>query len=139
PAALPSPAALALLPMPPFISGKTLVLPDEVRRMGAITYSGNFTGFVNSFTTYGSAATAAGSLRSDISYERDTLTKIFELKGKLATAGFDLGMVLDSRAVSRIAADVKVAAKGRDLASMEAEIEGSVPELGLEHYTIAGI
>src|SRR5690606_38764801 len=133
------PADLALLPMPPFISGKTLVLPDEVRRMGAITYSGKFTGFVNSFTTYGSAATAAGSLRSDISYERDTLTKIFELKEKLAPAGFVFGMVLDSRAVSRIAADVKVAAKGRDLASMEAEIEGSVPELGLEHYTLAGI
>lgn len=133
------PADLALLPMPPFTTGKTLELPDEVRRLGAITYSGNFTGFVNSFTTYGSAVTAAGSLRSDISYERDTLTGIFELKGKLATTGFDLGLVLDSRAVSRIAADVKVAAKGRDLASMEAEIEGSVPELGLEQYTIAGI
>lgn len=133
------PADLARLPMPPFTSGKTLVLPPEVQRLGAIAYTGNFTGFVNAFTTYGTATTAAGSLRSDISYHRDTLTKVFELRGNLATSGFDLGLVLDSRAVRRIAVDAKVAAKGLDLASLEAEIQGSVPELGLEHYTIAGI
>ncbi|MEO7081140.1 MAG: translocation/assembly module TamB domain-containing protein, partial [Flavobacteriales bacterium] len=133
------PADLVRFPMPPFTSKKTLVLPPEVQRLGAIAFNGNFTGFVNSFTTYGNAFTEAGSLRSDISYERDTVTKIFELKGKLATDGFDVGKVLDSRAVGRVAMDVKVSAKGKDPDSMEAEIEGSVPELGLEHYTIQNI
>ncbi len=133
------PTDLATLPMPPFTSKKTLVLPPEVQRLGSMAFNGNFTGFINSFTTYGNAYTEAGSLRSDISYERDTVTQIFELKGKLATDGFDLGKVLDSKAIGRIAMDTKVSAKGKDLATMEAEIEGSVPELGLEHYTIANI
>ena len=134
-----NPSDLAGLPMPPFTSKKTLVLPPEVQRLGAMAFNGNFTGFVTSFTTYGSVYTEAGSLRSDISYERDTVTQIFELKGKLATDGFDVGKVLGSRAVGRVAMDTKVSAKGKDLASMEAEIEGSVPELGLEHYTIQNI
>lgn len=134
-----NPGDLSMLPMPPFTSKRTLVLPPEVQRLGAMSFNGNFTGFVNSFTTYGSAFTQAGSLRSDISYERDTVSKVFELKGKLATDGFDLGKVLNSSAVGRIAMDTKVSARGKDLASMEAEIEGSVPELGLEHYTIRSI
>lgn len=133
------PGDLAKLPIPPFTSGKTLVLPPEVQRLGQMAFSGNFTGFINSFTTYGSAFTEAGSLRSDISYERDTVTKVFELNGKLATGGFDLGKVLASKAVGRIALDTKVSARGKDLNSLVAVIEGTVPELGLEHYTIQGI
>ena len=133
------PGDLSLLPVPPFTSKATLVLPPEVERLGRLSFSGNFTGFINSFTTYGSATTEAGTLRSDISFERDTVTKYFELRGKLATDGFDLGKVLQSKAVGRIALDTKVAARGRDLNTMEAEIEGTVPELGLAHYTIGGI
>lgn len=133
------PADLARLPVPPFTSGEKLKLPTEVSRLGDISFRGNFTGFINSFTTYGSASTAAGALRSDLSYERDTVTGVFNLNGRLATTGFDLGMVLGSTAVGRIATDAKVSAQGRDLASLVAVIEGSVPELGLEHYTIRNI
>lgn len=136
---LTGPDDLAGLPVPPFKAGGTLQLPPEVQRLGRMAFSGNFTGFINSFTTYGRAATAAGTLRSDISFERDTVSKFFELRGQLATDGFDLGRVLASGSVGRIAADAKVTARGKDLNSMEAEIEGTVPELGLAHYTIGGI
>lgn len=130
---------LGMLPIPPFTSKAKLVIPPEVQRLGRMSFAGNFTGFINSFTTYGSASTEAGSLRSDISFERDTVSKYFELRGKLASDGFDLGKVLESNAVGRIALDIKVSAAGKDLNSVEAEIDGSVPELGLAHYTIGGI
>lgn len=134
-----NPADLTMLPIPPFKSKNTMVLPEEVQRLGFMSFAGNFTGFINSFTTYGSATTEAGTLRSDISFERDTVTKYFELRGKLATDGFDLGKVLQSSAVGRIALDTKVTARGKDINTMEAEIEGTVPELGLARYTIGGI
>ncbi|MBS0225633.1 MAG: hypothetical protein JSS25_04735, partial [Proteobacteria bacterium] len=133
------PADLTRLPVPPFADHKLLQVPAEVQRLGRMAFAGNFTGFINSFTTYGTATTEAGVLRSDISYERDTVSGWFDLKGRLATDGFQLGKVLDTRAVGLIALDTKVAARGKDLPSMVAEINGSVPQLGLERYTIRNI
>jgi hypothetical protein len=130
---------LAEIPVPPFKEGHKLVIPPEVVRLGRMEFKGNFTGFINSFTTYGSATSAAGTLRSDISFERDTVSKFFRLHGKLATDGFDLGMVLVSDEVRRLAVDVDVTASGKDINSLVAEIDGSVPELGLAKYTIGGI
>lgn len=133
------PADLAALPVPPFAEHKRLQLPAEVQRLGRMAFAGNFTGFINSFTTYGKATTEAGVLRSDISYERDTVSGWFDVKGRLATDGFQLGKVLDTRAVGLIALDTKVAARGKDIPSMVAEIDGTVPQLGLEQYTIRNI
>lgn len=133
------PPDLAGLPLPPFTSGKKLVLPDEVKRMGNLSFEGKFTGFVSAFTTYGTVGTEAGVLRTDISYEMDTVSKVFRLDGKLATAGFDLGKVLDTRSVREIAVDARVSARGRDFPSLVGEINGSVPKLGLEHYAISNI
>ncbi|MEO8733617.1 MAG: translocation/assembly module TamB domain-containing protein, partial [Flavobacteriales bacterium] len=133
------PADLASLPVPPFLQKRKLIVPPEVGRLGQMTFKGNFTGFINSFTTYGDASTAAGPMSSDISFDRDTVTGYFQLRGKLATTGFDLGKVLGTSAVGRIAMDTKVKAKGKDLNTLEAELEGSVPELGLAGVTIGGI
>ncbi|MBP8824821.1 MAG: hypothetical protein KBH07_14355, partial [Flavobacteriales bacterium] len=134
-----NPEDLASLPVPPFHTKATLQVPAEVRQLGAMAFTGNFTGFINSFTTYGQASTEAGTLRSDISYERDTISGVFDLRGHLATTGFHLGRVLGTRAVGLLAMDAKVSARGKDLASMEAEIAGEVPQLGLEHYNISNI
>ena len=77
--------------------------PVEVERLGSMSFVGNFTGFVRSFTAYGRASTAAGAVRTDITYERDTLTKIFQLNGKVATDGFDVGRVIGDNTVGPIA------------------------------------
>ncbi|MCC6839112.1 MAG: translocation/assembly module TamB [Flavobacteriales bacterium] len=134
-----NPADLAALPIPPFTAGGRLEVPDEVKRLGDMVFEGNFTGFINSFTTYGVATTAAGALRSDISYERDTVSGVFDLSGHLASTGFHLGRVLGTTAIGLISADAKVEARGKDPASMEAVIQGMVPQLGLEHYTLNNI
>ncbi len=133
------PGDLAGIPVPPFKAQGRLEVPVEVQRLGDMSFRGNFTGFINSFTTYGSATTAAGALRSDISFDRDTVTKYFQLRGKLATDGFDLGKVLASNAIGRLALDVKVTAAGKNIKTMAAEIDGTVPQLGLAKYTIGGI
>lgn len=136
---LTNPEDLATIPVPPFKAKEKLIVPPEVQRLGNMAFAGNFTGFINSFTTYGSATTAAGTLRSDISFERDTVSKFFQLQGKLATDGFDLGMVLATQTIGRLAVDVDVNASGKDLNNLVAEIDGSVPQLGLNKYAIGGI
>src|SRR6185369_2252866 len=85
------PADLAMLHTAPFKEGGRLHLPDEVYRLGLMGFKGNFTGFVNAFTSYGHATSEAGAIDTDITYDRDTVTHFFHLRGQLATEGFDLG------------------------------------------------
>jgi hypothetical protein len=133
------PGDLEHIPVPPFKAKGTLDLPVEVERLGRMAYAGNFTGFLHAFTTYGQAHTEAGDFNGDISYELDTVTRIFRLQGKLATPGFELGHVLGTTAVGRIAFNTQVKAQGVDIKGMSAELEGEVPLLQLEQYGITGI
>ncbi|MBK9760299.1 MAG: translocation/assembly module TamB [Flavobacteriales bacterium] len=133
------PLDLAQLPVPPFIQRGRMQLPAEVERLGAVSFAGNFTGFVNSFTAYGQSSTEAGALRTDITYARDTITDIFQLRGSLVTGGFALGRVVGDPTVGNIACDVKVKASGRDFAHMTAELEGAVPDLNVDKLNITGI
>ena len=133
------PHDLAQLPVPPFIEQGHLRLPVEVERLGPMSFEGNFTGFPRAFTASGRAVSAAGPLTTDISYERDTISNVFELQGSVATTGFDLGTVTGDPTVGVIACDVKVRGSGRSFAAMTAELEGTVPELHVEKLNIGGI
>ena len=133
------PEDLAALPVPPFIEKGHLSLPVEVQRMGAMSFTGNFTGFPRAFTASGQAFSAAGPLSTDLTYERDTVSNVFELRGSVATTGFDLGLVIGDPTVGNIACDVKVKGSGRSFAAMTAELEGTVPELHVQKLNVGGI
>ena len=133
------PQDLAALPVPPFKQKATLELPEEVRRLGPISFSGDFTGFLNSFTTYGTTRTALGDLRTDMSFDRDTTTGVFRFDGQVGTKGFDLGQLVGDATVGPLACDVKLHAGGRSWSNMKASIEGSIPLLTLNNYRITNI
>ncbi|MCB9171089.1 MAG: translocation/assembly module TamB [Flavobacteriales bacterium] len=132
-------ADLASLPAVPFTEGQHLHIPEELRSLGPIVFRGNFTGFINSFTAFGRASTELGVLRADISFERDTVSRVFDLDGKLVTDDFDPGPVMHDRTIGPIACDLRVHAKGNDLASMRADLEGVVPKLTVNEHVISGI
>ncbi len=132
-------ADLATVPVPPFTQGRRLELPREVQTLGAMAFSGNFTGFASAFTAYGEASTALGRLSTDLSYTRDTVSDVFRFNGTLATTGFDLGPLAGDPALGPIACDVKVNARGRNLATMQADLEGRVPLITLNDRPLTGI
>ncbi|MBV6404395.1 MAG: translocation/assembly module TamB [Flavobacteriales bacterium] len=132
-------ADLATVPVPPFTQGRRLELPGELGALGTMAFRGNFTGFASAFTAYGEASTAVGRLSTDLTYARDTVSNVFRFQGKLATTGFDLGPLTGDAAVGPIAFDVKVNAQGRDLATMQADLEGQVPLITLNDRALTGI
>ena len=123
------PRDLAALPVPPFTDGGRLQLPAEVARCGALRFSGNFTGFTSAFTAFGRFGTDVGDLRTDLTYRRDTVTGVVDLSGRVASAGFDLGSMLDDGTLGLLACDVRVQASGRTMAGLRAEIAGNVARI----------
>lgn len=123
------PADLADLPVPPFRGKGTLDLPVEVQRLGPVSFSGDFTGFLNSFTAYGTTTTALGAVRTDMTFDRDTTTHVFRFDGTVRTSGFDLGTLVGDRTIGPLACDVDLHAGGRSWTNMKATIDGDVPLL----------
>lgn len=130
---------LSQLPMPPFTDHITLVVPEEVRRMGAIAFAGNFTGFTRAFTAYGRARSELGDLRMDLSYQRDQGTPVFALSGRVATESFVLGPLLGEPSIGAVGANIRIKGSGRNLAGMNVELEGVIPLFTLNNTRITGI
>ncbi|MBX2973374.1 MAG: hypothetical protein KF797_09740, partial [Flavobacteriales bacterium] len=133
------PVDLAALPVPPFTSGQHLVLPAEVQQLGDIGFSGNFTGFLRAFTAYGRTTTKLGVLNTDVSYERDTISDVFTIAGRVVTPGFDLGPIAGTRTLGPIATNLRLKASGRSFHALKADLDGTFPLLTVNGRAITGI
>ncbi|MEX1132659.1 MAG: translocation/assembly module TamB domain-containing protein [Flavobacteriales bacterium] len=130
---------LGRVPIPPFTSGERLVLPPELRELGNLRFAGNFTGFTSSFTAYGRARTDLGDLRTDLSFKRDIQSGIFTIAGRIATESLVLGPLLNSPSIGAVAANIRIEGSGRRLATMKADLEGSIPLFTLNNTRLTGI
>jgi len=72
--------------------GKSLMLPENIRKIENITFTGSFTGFINDFVTYGKLYTPYGSVSTDVSL-RPEGSGIFAIKGNIKGTGIDLGEI----------------------------------------------
>ncbi|MBK9416213.1 MAG: translocation/assembly module TamB [Flavobacteriales bacterium] len=130
---------LSELPAPPFMEGGTVDLPPELAPLGPLRFSGNFTGFMRAFTAYGDLGTDLGTLRTDLSYERDTITDLFRLSGRLGTPGFELGRLLGTSTLGGLTADLRVILTGRTFANVKADLEGTIPAITVNGATITNV
>lgn len=130
---------IARIPVPPFTSHATMIVPPELERVGMVSFSGNFTGFTRAFTAFGTAHTQIGSIKTDLSYELDTLTNSFSISGRVNTPGFDLGALLGARTLGPVAANVRLSANGRSLTTMIADLEGTLPMVTVNGTRVTGI
>jgi TamB, inner membrane protein subunit of TAM complex len=132
-------ADAADLPIPPFTSGDRLQLPAETAPMEYLDARGRFTGFLRAFTATGKGVTALGDLRTDLTYERDTLTDRITLTGRAASASFQLGPLIGTSYIGPMAANVQLKAKGRSLRTMAVDLDGTFPLFTINGRTVTGI
>lgn len=99
-------------------SGFKLEFPNQIFRLGLMSYHGVFTGFYNDFVSYGTLNTQIGELKTDISIKPNQ-NHSTGVMGKVNALNFDLGKFL-----------LKENLFGKT--SMELSVNGSVlPDKGL--------
>ncbi|MCW5897861.1 MAG: translocation/assembly module TamB [Flavobacteriales bacterium] len=130
---------VAALPVPPFTSGARLEAPRELKELGTLQFTGNFTGFLHAFTAYGTSRTALGELRTDLSYKRHPGDPVFDLRGRLATSGFRLGPLIGLPALGNMAANIRLTGHGRSLAGLHADLDGEIPMIEISGTRLQGI
>lgn len=114
-------------------NGKPLSLPDQLEKLGKITYAGNFTGFIDDFVTYGKFSSDLGSISTDLTIEPDT-ARLIRYHGKMRTENFNLGELFDNvDRIGNITMDIQVdgfSSKNR----YEATLEGNISNVLLNKY-----
>ncbi|MBI1221526.1 MAG: hypothetical protein GC180_02890 [Bacteroidetes bacterium] len=112
------------------------IWPDELERLGQVTYTGRFTGFIYDFVAYGNFQTALGNIRSDLNMK---LNGIDEYSGELIAENFDIGNFFQLPGTGRISFNSKMDGKGFELSNMINRLEATVNHLEMNGYDYRNI
>jgi len=112
---------------------------DELRRLGAMSFSGNFTGFLRDFVTYGTLKTELGSLSTDILVRPDT-SDTFYFKGSLEAQDIKMGEVLNREDIlGALSANLEIEGTSLSFKNFRADIEATVNQLEFNDYNYRDI
>ena len=127
------------IPIPPFDGSSFVKLPDNIAYLGQVTYSGDFTGFISDFVTYGTVTTAIGNIRTDISLKEDKQLNDYQYAGTINLEKFDLGSFYQSSVLGPVSCLINVQGKGLELKNVNATFDGTISELNANNYTYHNI
>jgi len=100
-------------------------IPEEIKKLGAFTFNGNFTGFYNDFVAYGDLLSLYGQVACDIN------VKLFDIplyKGNLKVTDFNVHTWLNEHPnpFGKTSFNVSVNGSGFTLDELNADVKGTV-------------
>jgi hypothetical protein len=116
---------------------KTITQPN-LSKLGAITYKGNFTGFINDFVAFGDVGTSLGNVRGDVNLKLPD-GKVPLYKGSVATNGFRLGEFIGNNALGSISFKGKIDGSGFTAKTLNANFNGDAASVAYNGYTFRNL
>jgi hypothetical protein len=110
-----------------------IVLPENIKKAGKISYNGKFTGFIDDFVAYGNLSSALGKISTDLLLKPEEDNKL-HFEGRIRTENFDIGNLIDVDEIGKITMNAEV--EGNFLANkgIEALFEGRIQSLEVLNY-----
>ncbi|MEO8584286.1 MAG: translocation/assembly module TamB domain-containing protein, partial [Flavitalea sp.] len=103
-----------------------------------LRFRGNFTGFFNDFVTYGSLETKMGTLITDLNMKLPE-NGPSKYSGTIKTNGFQIGPLIDSKAIGKLVFQGKVNGSGLTASTINAELDGNVDLIEFNDYAYQAI
>ncbi|MCC6599696.1 MAG: translocation/assembly module TamB domain-containing protein, partial [Crocinitomicaceae bacterium] len=125
--------------LPPFDSLHYLQTPANIATLGQWGFSGNFTGFINDFVANGKLTTAIGEITSDLALRKDSAANDYLYSGNLGTKQFDLGRFYNKQMLGPITSSLTLKGKGIALDKVDAEFQGTIPNIEVNGYNYCNI
>lgn len=127
---------MATIPVPAFDSLHLISVPDEIKRLGKISFNGKFTGFYNDFVAYGNIRTSLGYASTDINLKFDK-TPVYS--GRLTLDNFQLGRFVNSKELGLLSMSASVNGTYFDLKKLNATVKGNIARLDFKNYPYTNI
>lgn len=112
--------------------------PKTLSSLGNIRFKGNFTGFIQDFVAYGNINTSIGNLNADLNMKLPD-GKIPSYSGKISSAGFNLGRLLDNNKIGSVALNGAVIGSGFTLKNLNTDFKGTVRRIEFSGYNYQNI
>lgn len=133
-------ADLSKFPIPPFNNPSYLQLPNELKKLGVISYKGKFDGFLNSFVTYGTISSDIGKLKTDLKVNTNLKTKIVEYLGNVKATNLDIGKLFPNiNDLGKISLTANVNGKGLTLKELDTKVNGIINSISFKNYDYTNI
>jgi hypothetical protein len=110
---------------------------DAVRLDGLtrISFTGNYTGFIQDFVAYGDFQTNLGNVHSDLNMKFGPRYKVPLYSGNLSGENLDLGALLGQEALGPVTFKAQVDGSGFQLNDLNAKVDGEIQQIYLNGYT----
>jgi hypothetical protein len=122
------------------IPGKgNILLPEALRKLGVVSFSGTFTGFTTDFVTYGKINTNKGIISTDISL-RPTGDNKFRIKGLLKGTDIDLGdLTGNPEFFGKMTVEANVDGTTDSFKSLAVNVSGRIDSVEINNYLYRNI
>jgi hypothetical protein len=118
---------------------QAIKLPENIEKLGRISYRGKFTGFVNDFVAYGILNTEMGRISTDLLIKPDK-GKGIRFTGKLKTDNFALGKTLGQEAwLGNITMNLNVDGQVDTQEKVQGFLQGNIASITVKGYTYKNI
>jgi hypothetical protein len=126
---------LEKIPLPPFDKPTYLELPDNISRLGVVSYKGKFDGFIHNFATYGTFKTDIGNIRTDLQVNNTVAGKPVKYSGSVSTTNFDFSKIFTkSNIVGPISMNAKITGQGITMSELDTQFDGVVESITYNDY-----
>lgn len=112
---------------------KTITQP-KLSGIEWLTFTGNFTGFVRDFVTYGTITTNLGSITSDVNMKLPE-SGPSQYSGSLSAQSFRLGHFLGLPEIGDISFKAKLKGAGFQFNSLNADLDANIESFHVNNYT----
>jgi hypothetical protein len=122
------------------IPGKgNILLPEVLRKLGVVSFSGSFTGFANDFVTYGKINTNKGIISTDISL-RPNGARSYKVKGLIKGSGIDLGSITNNPGMfGGLSMEANIDGTASSFEKFAGNLTGKVDSLEINNYKYRNI
>jgi hypothetical protein len=121
-----------------FVPAVKKINKPAIDKLGAISFAGNFTGFLSDFVAFGKFNTALGNVTADVNMKTPD-GKPAKYSGSIASTGFKLGQFINEKTIGNVALDVNVNGVGFGLNELKEKITGKVNSVELDGYNYKNI
>ena len=116
---------------------KKINTPD-IKALGNINFSGNFTGFLDDFVTYGTLRSNLGTIKADLNMKLPE-GGIPAYSGVLSSEKFNIGKFLKNNSLGLISLNGTVDGKGFDIKTINTNFKGTVHSIDFANKNFTNI
>ncbi len=116
-----------------------VTLPQNIKKLGVLSFVGNFDGFIKDFVAFGNLNTALGAANTDINLKFDDQSNAV-YKGNISLQKFNIGEFFNLQDIlGSISLEAKAEGKGIQLNTLDVNVNGLVKELEFKGYSYENI